>query len=90
MRWIGWQRKRPPNPWGDGSLDSALEKVLTVHAVTAPNVGGYRDKGNGLPGRALCGVAVPADNPDTIVRWERTGRECRKCLVALKGEKGAP
>lgn len=49
---------------------------------TRPSAG-IEDKGGGNAGKALCGVAVPEDNPDRIVRWVATGRECKRCRTRL-------
>lgn len=77
VRWVGWRRYRASDP---AVIDSILGTGTKLHAVEG-DVGGYADDGHGKAGKALCGVAVPADDPDVIRWWtiNTEGPRCRRC-----------
>lgn len=88
MRWLAWVRTGNYD-----TIDNVLDKPATygtkAHLVAAP-IGGYKDQGNGQAGKAVCGVAVPEDDPGAIMYWtdglkstEDVAKlpKCSKCLA---------
>lgn len=86
-RWVGWRRVDGGNPFGDGTIDNFVQKSAgRLHAVEG-QVGGYSDQGLGEAGKAVCGTAVPDDNPDRIMAWYEYGIRCKRCEAKLAKSK---
>lgn len=102
-RWVGWVLDSTVarlEEWVDrhGMSTTAMDLALQdearygtlLHAV-APGqdqrVGTLQEEGEGVEGRAACGVTIPAGQPWTV-RWfygeESGARKCRRCRRALE------
>jgi hypothetical protein len=79
IRWVAWTVA----PSDDTRTQGALMRGpgTKAHATKLDGVGGH----GGVAGRALCGVTIPADNPDHVLAWYDGGARCARCASAAKG-----
>ena len=87
LRWIAWVRQSAQPPWLD-TIDAMLDNPGGYGArfhLSARGVGNYA----GDAGKALCGCAIPEDDPDEILLWADTVTApgipyCKRCQKAQK------
>lgn len=75
-QWTGWVRQSAQPPWLE-TIDAMLENPgaygAKLHLVAPELVEGKQ------AGRARCGAAVPADDPDEIKFWITDGDRAPRC-----------
>lgn len=87
LRWVGWKRITDRDDL-EALVENPAAYYTKRHAVRG-NVGGWADQGHGEAGKAVCGAAIPADNPDEIAGWITAGNEvpvCRRCQAIAIGD----